>query len=210
MNQIQIFIIRAIALLTALPFHEFAHAYVATKLGDNTAKYNGRLTLNPLAHLDPFGSIMILLVGFGFAKPVPVNPMAFKNRRRDMAIVAAAGPLSNILLATIIMAISKVSSGFITASLPLDIAYFLLLFFQYSILINLSLAVFNLIPFPPLDGSKILDMFVPGFWNNLLYRYGQYVQIAFLFIVISGLLNGPISFFRNILYNAIDGLTFFL
>ncbi len=210
MNEIQMFIIRAVALFTALPFHEFAHAYVATKLGDNTARYNGRLTLNPLAHLDPIGSIMILFVGFGFAKPVPVNPMAFKNRRRDMAIVAAAGPISNILLATIVMAAMKIFGSVLSVAAIGEMYIFLILFLQYSILINLSLAVFNLIPFPPLDGSKILDMFVPGVWNKLLYQYGQYVQIIFLVIVVSGLLSRPISFVTGILYTLIDNITFFL
>ena len=155
----------------SLPFHEFAHGYIANKLGDDTAYYQGRLTLNPLAHLDLFGTLSMIFLGFGWAKPVPVNPRRFKcNMRLGMALTALAGPLSNILLALVFMIISKgaVLLGSATGN---DFFYFLN-WLTYNIMYgNICLAFFNLIPIPPLDGSKILSYFLPDkalpFYDNL-------------------------------------------
>ena len=134
-------------LLFALVFHEFSHAWVAYKLGDPTARYAGRLTLNPIAHLDPVGGLMILFVGFGWAKPVPVDPRYLKNPREDMMKIAFAGPASNLLLAFIAGTILRFGIG------QGSIAMMLILFTQ----INIMLAVFNMIPISPLDGSQIFS-----------------------------------------------------
>ena len=144
---IEVLVLLIPVLLFALVFHEFSHAWVANKLGDPTARYSGRLTLNPLAHLDPFGTLMILFVGFGWAKPVPVDTRYLSNPRVDMMKIAFAGPAANLLLAFIGGTIIR--SGFIGG----PILSMIFLFTQ----INIMLAVFNMIPIPPLDGSQIFS-----------------------------------------------------
>lgn len=162
-SQLPLLIVRLVTLVIALTVHEYAHARVAYAFGDSTAKNAGRLTLNPLAHLDPFGSLMVLLAGFGWAKPVPVNPYAL-NRKSGMMWVSAAGPLSNFLLALI--------AGLILRVLPAVTALsWLRYFLVHFAVVNISLGVFNLIPLPPLDGSKVLDYFLPAsarrVWNEI-------------------------------------------
>lgn len=144
---IEVLVLLIPVLLFALVFHEFSHAWVANKLGDPTARYSGRLTLNPLAHLDPFGTLMILFVGFGWAKPVPVDTRYLSNPRVDMMKIAFAGPAANLLLAFIGGTIIR--SGFVGD----PILSMIFLFTQ----INIMLAVFNMIPIPPLDGSQIFS-----------------------------------------------------
>ena len=160
-----------ISMLIALSVHEWAHAYAAWKLGDNTAKYEGRLTINPIAHLDPLGTLMFLIIGFGWGKPVPVDASYFRKPKRDTAIVAAAGPFSNLvlaLIATVLLAvvmredIQTTSSGLLTVSVQGGALK--TVFVQVcasSLFINLALMAFNLLPIAPLDGSKILHPFIP-------------------------------------------------
>ena len=150
----QIIVLLIPALVFSLSFHEFAHAWMAYKLGDSTAAHMGRLTLNPMSHLDPVGSIALLLMGFGWAKPVPVDARYFRNPRKDMVKVAAAGPISNIILA--IIAALALRLLFSTELLTNSIKTFFIIFMQ----INITLAVFNLIPVSPLDGSQILSPFL--------------------------------------------------
>ncbi len=143
-----------IALVVAITVHEFSHAWMANYLGDPTAKYQGRVTLNPLKHLDVFGTIMLFLVGLGWGKPVPVNPRNLKNLKRDSALVSLAGPLSNILVAIVVAFPYKylvMNEG----------AEWIVLTLQAVFDLNLLLAIFNLLPLPPLDGSKIIGVFVP-------------------------------------------------
>ena len=181
-----------------LPFHEFAHAFVAQKLGDPTAKWNGRVTLNPLASIDPVGAMFILLFGFGWAKPVPVDSRYFKNRKRDTALVALAGPVANLIAAfagTFLLNLIAV----IFKTLP----SFIYVFLYYYIVINISLAAFNLIPIPPLDGSKILEAFLPNRVYYNYYRYQRYLVLGIFLLMFTGILDIPLDLLRNLLYKLV-------
>ncbi len=166
------------SIIIALTFHEFAHAFAAYKLGDPTAKAEGRLTFNPLAHLDPMGTIMLILFRFGWGKPVPINEYYFKNPVVGTAITSIAGPAANLVLALVGTAIFQN----ITITNPLLSAMLL-----YFVLINILLMMFNLLPIPPLDGHKIVRAFLPEkirySWESL-EKYSPYILIATLFIII--------------------------
>jgi len=200
MQDLSQFPIMIVAILVALTVHEWAHAFVAWKLGDDTARWAGRLTLNPLAHLDPVGAILFLLVGFGWAKPVPVDVRNFRHPVRDAALVAVAGPLSNLILAFLAAAILTVvpidvavlggGAGLDAASAARNIAG---MFLVYSLRLNLALMAFNLLPIPPLDGSNILRLFIP--WQlrdryEEFMRYGPWILLGV--IVVESFLNVPI------------------
>lgn len=184
----------AVALVVAAMVHEYAHAYVADRLGDPTPRAMGRLTLNPLAHLDPVGTLMILLLGFGWAKPVQINPMHFANWRRDSMLVAAAGPLANVTLLFVLGAPFKL--GFVELPLlsPIPPVGRLLII---AIQLNAMLAVFNLIPVPPLDGSKILMGLLPpapAISYARLQPYGVLILVALIFSrLLSAVLTPPMT-----------------
>ena len=165
--------------LISLTFHECAHGFVAYKLGDPTAKYEGRLTLNPIKHIDPIGLLMMIFLRIGYAKPVPVNPMYFNNPKKGMFLTALAGPLSNILLAIVSVFFTELFSFTANA-----VTVHLVQFFFLMSLLNFGYAVFNLIPVYPLDGYRILSYFMPDSFNNFFIRYGQYIQIAFVVLII--------------------------
>lgn len=185
--------------LLCITFHELSHGFVAYRLGDDTAKNAGRLTLNPIRHIDIIGLVMMAVFGFGWAKPVPVNMMKFKNPKRGMAITALAGPVSNIILAIIILLIR----GMVTRAAPelvlelLDITAYL----------SVALGIFNLIPVPPLDGSKILFSFLPDQWYYKLMRYERFGMIIMIALVATGILGTPLSkmvyYVFSALFNAI-------
>ena len=175
----------------SLTIHEVSHGLCALALGDPTAKNRGRLTLNPLKHMNPVGAMMMLLIGFGYAEPVPINPNNFKNRKVGMAITAFAGPFSNFILAVI----STFVFGFTlkSASSSLEkleafyngnsVLFFVAQFFYYMAVMNLALMVFNLIPIPPLDGSRILNIFLPEKYYFRLMRYEQYIALIFFLVI---------------------------
>jgi len=187
------------ALLTVV-FHEVSHGYSAFLLGDKTAKASGRLSLNPLRHIDPIGLICMVLFHFGWAKPVPVNPMFFKNRKCGMAITALAGPLSNIIFALFSFIVIRLIILIpIYSQTVYNIIDFIIRFFSLLASLNIGLAVFNLIPIPPLDGSKILNVLLP---DNIYYKILRYEQYGFLILII--LLNfSPFDKLINIITNAI-------
>lgn len=190
-------------IICILPLHEFAHGFIAVKLGDNTPRWDKRLTLNPLASLDPMGSLALLLFGFGWAKPVQVNPRNFKNPKRDMALVALAGPVSNLLAAFIGMCILIPILIFAPYN---DFVLFIYYFLEYYIIVNIGLAVFNLIPMPPLDGSKILMAFLGEKLLRYYYQYQQIITMALFFILFTGALSTPLNYIENFIYNGMFDL----
>lgn len=168
------------AILIALSFHEFAHGYVAYRLGDPTPKYQGRLTVNPLAHLDPVGTLMLIVAHFGWAKPVMVNPLNFRgDKKKGMLYVSLAGPLTNLLIALI---------GAILYNLirNVQIDIFFIYALDYLIEINIAFALFNLLPVPPLDGSKILAGILPYHMHDLIYKLEVYGPIILILIIVTG------------------------
>ncbi len=181
--------------LLSLSLHEAAHGYVALKLGDPTARNLGRLTLDPKKHLDPIGFLCMLLAGFGWANPVPINSRNFKKPRRDIALSALAGPLSNLLLSFIFLLLLRfLGFGMLATVVPTTekqamLIYFAILFLYYGVYMNITLAVFNLLPVPPLDGSRILCYFLPP---RLYLKYARYERTIALVVMLL-LLLGPLS-----------------
>jgi len=198
------------AVLLALSFHEMCHAYAAYKLGDPTARNLGRMTLNPIKHFDPLGFLCMVLFRFGWANPVPINARNFKNPRRGMAISAAAGPVSNLVLALVSAGILRlllfltgrffqedcilyitqgptaVSTGFILMVI-LDLMVF------FGILINLTYAIFNMLPVPPWDGSRVFYVFLPPKWYFGIMKYERVIMIVMMILLCTGFLSGPLS-----------------
>ncbi len=201
------------AILIAMVLHELAHGYVSYRLGDPTPKETGRLSLNPLRHLDPLGSLMLLFVGFGWAKPVMINPNYYKNRKLGTVMVSLAGPLTNFILAFIgsllISIIFKVCGGRIQFQTETGYKIFSYIwqFLYYFMMLNIGLGVFNLIPFPPLDGSKVLTAILPERLYFTLMRYERYGQFVLIVILYAGLLNTPLSFLRTTVFNGMQTLT---
>ena len=194
-----------------MPIHEFAHAYTANKLGDPTPRYMGRLSLNPFRHIDYFGALCIILVGVGYAKPVQVNPRNFNNSKTGMAITAFAGPASNIILASICVFISTPLERLAYSLESMNILY-VALFFYYIAAINVSLAVFNLIPVPPLDGSKLLAVILPDRIYYKFMRYEQYLYYGLLLLIVTNVLDRPLGILNSgIMYliSYIPNLIFF-
>lgn len=203
------FFARFIAFLTAIPIHESAHGLIAYKLGDPTAKSMGRITLNPIKHFDLFGTLCLLFVGIGWAKPVPIDARYFKNPKAGMALTAAAGPVSNFLLAFVSMIIHKLLLYWSVVSRSQAVGY-LATVFLYMVVINCMLAIFNLIPVPPFDGGRIFTFFLPEKWYFAVMRYERYIYLVVIVLVFMGVLDKPLVFLREQLINALDWLTRFV
>ena len=198
--------------LIALSVHEFAHGFVSDKLGDPTPRQQGRLTLNPLAHLDLIGTILMILTGFGWAKPVQVNPRYYKNQKVGMAVTAAAGPLSNLIMAFLAMFLYAV---FLVVNIKFNLGWYsavstvgsILTFFAFR---NLCFMVFNFIPIPPLDGAKVLGIIVPNRIYFTIMQYEQYAMILIMVLSVTGALGGIIgtgvSYFMNGITNLLNGI----
>ncbi len=202
------------AVLLALSFHEMCHAFAAHKLGDSTARNLGRLTLNPFKHIDPVGFICMVLFHFGWANPVPINTRYFKKPRRDMALSAAAGPLSNLLLGMISALLLRLSLFFVGKFCEQDlnavwlslwthgtpqvsktffVVAILVMMLYLSVIINFNYAIFNLIPIPPLDGSRIFYVFLPTKWYFAVMKYERIIMIVMLALLWTGMLSKPLS-----------------
>jgi Zn-dependent protease len=207
-------LIRVFVLFTAMPVHEFAHAAAAVRLGDDTPIKEGRYTLNPFAHLSLLGSLALLFLRFGWAKPVRVDMDNFKRPKRDMAIVSLMGPVSNILLALLALIFLKLLAGFTpgiymnnAGSRLITLLEYAVILLSYVIEINLLLAVFNLLPIPPLDGSKVLAVLLPYRAYNLLMRYEGVVTVVLLLLLYTGYLFTPLNIISAWIKEALHFIT---
>ena len=199
-------------LLISLTVHEYCHGYAAYLCGDTTAQWNGRLTLNPIKHLDPIGTLMMLIFGFGYARPVPINPRNFKKYRLGLCVVSVAGPLSNVLLAIIgillhygVLQIISLQNGDITAGI-LGSNFFMMwqIFISTFITANTTLAVFNLLPIPPLDGSRIVSSFLPAKLEYYYNKYENYIMLVVLVLLWRGSLDSIIFLLADKLLAGLD------
>ncbi|MGN0611356.1 MAG: site-2 protease family protein [Ruminiclostridium sp.] len=201
----------AVILLIAIPIHECSHCFMAYLLGDDTGMRSGRVTLNPIRHWDPMGTIGILTVGIGWGKPAPVNPVRGRkvSARAFMAITAAAGPISNILLSYVFILIGKLIWFLFGASNP-EVVIYVYFAFIMAARINISLAVFNMLPIPPFDGSRILLVFLKERTYFKLMQYEQYIMIGVLLICWTGILDYPLTFLNNAVMSFLDFTTSFV
>lgn len=192
------FIIIATVAVFSIMIHECAHGYAALYMGDETAKIRGRLTLNPLKHVDIFGLLCLIVFKFGWAKPVPINPMNFRDRKKGMRLVSLAGVTANMILAVIFAVLLRI---FLNTKI-----YAIYYFCLYGIQINIGYAVFNLIPLPPLDGSKLFATFLPRKYEYYMYKYERYIYIILIALIYTGVLSEIISVPINMIYRAIIDL----
>jgi Zn-dependent protease len=194
------FILEILVLFMSLTVHEFAHGFTAYKLGDYTAKLDGRLSLNPLRHIDPIGAIMMIVCHFGWAKPVMVNPRNLKNPKQDMAVISFAGPLANFIFAAVCTILFAVTELF----LPHNVLYYLFdSLFSYGIVINISLAIFNLLPIPPLDGSKVVASLMPNeMYRSYLSVNSNITMVIFIVLLWTGLLGRILNPMTEVVVNA--------
>ncbi|MPM95201.1 hypothetical protein SDC9_142354 [bioreactor metagenome] len=195
-TQLLIYALRVVAVLICIVFHEVCHGYAAYLMGDTTAKRMHRLSLNPLRHIDPFGALMMLTVGFGWAKPVPIDMRRFKHPKLGMAVTALAGPASNFVLAYVALLLQAALYAFYNVSSSVYLYYFLN-FLTMLATLSIGLGIFNIIPFPPLDGSKVVGALLPNdlYYSVLRYeRYGMFILMAVLW---SGILDSYLSVALN-------------
>lgn len=205
-QQPMVFVAWLLAIIFSITIHEFAHAYAANSQGDSTPRLLGRLTLNPLSHIDPMGFFALLLVGFGWGKPVPINPVNFKDQKRGDIIVSFAGPLSNFIMIVVFGFILKMT--YLYTSLGQDNLMIQFLFF--IVMINIVLGIFNLIPIPPLDGSHILFSILPSSFNEFKYQLAKNGPILLLVLILcDNFLNiGIFSSLFNFIFNLVGKLIF--
>lgn len=202
------YLVRLMVVFAILPVHECAHAWTSYKLGDPTAKNLGRMTINPLKHIDVIGALCLVFAGFGWAKPVPVDARYYRNRKYGMALSALAGPAANFLMSLVFLAVGKVFYGIFAAGGYLSTTlYYVYYIFALIAQISLSLAVFNFLPVPPLDGSRILLLFLPERTYFNLMRYERYISYALFALLFFGLLDRPLSFLTNLCWNAVNWMT---
>lgn len=197
--------------LFALTVHEVSHGYMAYRLGDPTARNMGRLTLNPMKHLDPVGTLCMILFHFGWARPVPINTRYFKKPRRDTALSAAAGPISNFIMAFLGLLVQEILFAVFvrhpaTTQFAYNLQYAALTLFSYFHILNLSLGMFNLLPVPPLDGSRIFLTFLPAKYYFGIMQYERYIQLGLMLLLWLGFLDRPLSFLVSAISNGMQFL----
>ena len=199
-------------ILIALSVHECAHAWAAYKLGDSTAKNFGRMTINPLKHLDPLGVLCMIVAGFGWARPVPVNSRNLRNPKRDMVLISLAGPASNIILAFIGLLILRILQVLVLPALSaaaigtfgVDAIAMLLQFLMLFCMLNAGLAIFNLLPIPPLDGSHLLALILPSRIYFKYVRYERYISFSLVLLLVFNVLDVPLLFLRSYLLMGLE------
>lgn len=189
----------ALIAFVVFPARGFAQAYVAYKLGDPTAKYNGRMTMNPLAHIDKFGIVVLFLCGLGFVKPVPINPHNFKNPRRGMILTALAGPVMGLLMGFLGVVAYRIAAIFVTDYIVLQKLFIILV--QLFAVLNVQLAILTLLPIPFFDGYQILSMFLPGRWVYWVESNSMMISIFVLILILSGALGYPLSWLTSLVVN---------
>lgn len=194
-------VVLALIAFVVFPARGFAQAFVAYKLGDPTAKYNGRMTMNPLAHIDKFGIIVLFLCGLGFVKPVPINPRNFRNPRRDIILTMLAGPVMGLLMGVLGVALYRIAALFATDLATIYKLQFI--FIQLFAGLNIQLAILTLLPLPFFDGYQILSMFLPPKWTYYIEQNSMMVSIFVLVLIVSGALNVPLSFLSNLVLSGI-------
>lgn len=202
------YVIIVAASLLCIMFHEVSHGVVALKLGDTTARDAGRLTFNPIKHIDIWGLLMMAIFRFGWAKPVPVDMRNFKHPVRDMAITAAAGPISNVILAFFALCI-RAGAVYVSQKTGGAISDFIITFMEYTAILSVGLAVFNVIPIPPLDGSKVLNALLPQEVYYKILRYERYGFLVMMVVLYTGILNVPLDFCRNALMSGLSTISVF-
>ncbi len=198
------------AIIITVTLHELAHGWVSYKFGDPTPKLDGRLSLNPLHHLDPIGTIALLLVGFGWAKPVHIDPRYYKDAKTGIVWTAFAGPLMNFIIAFVAIflfnLLLKVPVSIFSSEIMTRIFIYLIYLMQYTALISLGQAIFNLIPLPPLDGSKILYGVLPDSVYFNIMKYENWLSLILFLVLFSGVLNGPLVSIRTIVFDGMNNL----
>ena len=203
------FLALAIVLFTGIPFHEFAHGWTAERFGDRTARLSGRLTVNPFAHFDLFGTLMLFLVGVGFAKPVPINPNNFRgNKKVGIAVTALAGPLSNLIIAFLFVVLGRLVN-LLYLLIGGDLAFYYI-FIQVLFLaaqVNVGLAIFNLIPLPPLDGWRILGLVLPAKWQFFAMKYQYYIVLLLFVLLATDILSTPLGIAQQWVLNLFSVIT---
>lgn len=203
------FLALAIVLFTGIPFHEFAHGWTAERFGDRTARLSGRLTVNPFAHFDLFGTLMLFLVGVGFAKPVPINPNNFRgNKKVGIAVTALAGPLSNLIIAFLFVVLGRLVN-LLYLLIGGDLAFYYI-FIQVLFLaaqVNVGLAIFNLIPLPPLDGWRILGLVLPAKWQFFAMKYQYYIVLLLFVLLATDILSTPLGIAQQWVLNLFSAIT---
>ena len=202
--QLFLLLIGAVACLFCITFHELAHGFAAYQLGDPTAKVNGRLTLNPISHIDWIGLMLLLTVRVGWAKPVPVDMRNFRHPKRDMAITALAGPAANFLLATAALGVASLIYHFAPQG---TVAAYAIYFFLYMAVLSVGLGIFNLVPIPPLDGSHVLGE-LSGKAAELYNRYGRYWNLVLILLLVSGVLSRPLTIIDNAVLSGMQTVIF--
>lgn len=202
------YVIIVAASLLCIMFHEVSHGVVALKLGDTTARDAGRLTFNPIKHIDIWGLLMMAIFRFGWAKPVPVDMRNFKHPVRDMAITAAAGPISNVILAFFALCI-RAGAVYVSQKTGGAISDFIITFMEYTAILSVGLAVFNVIPIPPLDGSKVLNALLPQEVYYKILRYERYGFLVMMVVLYTRILDVPLDFCRNALLSGLSTISVF-